>query len=80
MTLLVEEGHYQEALDRTLALKSKLPDGYSNLQTFNDLRVALLQDLLKLDSQSAWQELKTDLTSKRELAAHLKEAFSFKLS
>lgn len=82
-TLLIEQGSYQDALERSVALKEKMlrecdlekqagrqPVGGALLFTHNLLRIACLQKELKNKpgEKAAWDELERFLTEKKCLS------------
>lgn len=86
-SLLIEQGSFQEALEKAVALKEQMGvsflteyKGGSLLYVHNLLRIACLQQELKNrpGEKAAWEELETILKSKNKVAQILLGSFSEK--
>lgn len=86
-SLLIEQGNYQEALEKAVALKEKMGSSFiteqkggSLLYIHNLLRIACLQQQLKNrpGEKAAWEELEHLLSTKSRPAQMLQGSFSEK--
>lgn len=86
-SLLIEQGHYQQALEQAVALKEQMGNAFASeqkggalLYIHNLLRIACLQQELKNrpGEKAAWEELETLLSTKSRTAQMLLGSFSDK--
>lgn len=86
-SLLIEQGSYQEALEKAVALKEQMGHSYQSgqkggslLYVHNLLRIACLQQQLKNrpGEKAAWEELEALLSTKSRPAQMLEGSFSEK--